>query len=80
MGRWCARPASFGNVSVDVWKNLSGQWHDECSILDVDWDKITITEEIDLKEHSLTQCDKWEYDQSVFQSTITSDFSLVCGR
>ena len=80
MGKWCARPPSFVNTSVDVWKNISGQSQDGCSILDVDWDRITITDDIHLAEHSLTQCEEWEYDQTVFQSTITTDFSLVCGR
>ena len=68
------------NTSVDVWRNISGQGQDECSILDLDWDKVTTTEDIDLTVHSLRECEKWEYDQTVFQSTITSDFSLVCGR
>ena len=68
------------NTSVDVWRNISGQGQDECSILDLDWDKITTTEDIDLTVHSLRKCEKWEYDQTVFKSTITSDFSLVCGR
>ena len=68
------------NTSVDVWRNISGQGQDECSILDLDWDKVTTTEDIDLMGHSLSECEEWEYDQTVFQSTITSDFSLVCGR
>ena len=80
MGSWCARPASLLNTSVDVWRNISGQGQDECSILDLDWDMITTAEDIDLTGHSLRECEEWEYDQTVFQSTITSDFSLVCGR
>ena len=69
------------NTSVDVWRNISGQGRDECSILDVDWDRVNTAEDIDLTGHRLMrECGEWEFDQTVFQSTITSDFSLVCGR
>ena len=30
--------------------------------------------------HTKCVCKVWEFDQSEFQSTITSDFNLVCGR
>ena len=63
-----------------MWKNISGQMLDKCSTYDVDWDRISATEDIDLTGHSMIECEDWEYDQTVFQSTITSDFSLVCGR
>ena len=77
---WCARPEHFANVTVSVWRNISGQRGDECSILDADWDRITFREDLDLSEYNMTECEEWEFDQDVFQSTITSDFSLVCGR
>ena len=27
-----------------------------------------------------TACNNWEFDKSIFQSTITSDFTLLCDR
>lgn len=38
------------------------------------------TNKTELGNQSLTNCSSWVYDQSIFDSTITSDFNLVCHR
>ena len=36
MDYWCARPPTHANMSVQLWKNVSGQTEDGCSLLDRD--------------------------------------------
>ena len=80
IGRWCARPEHLKNISVDVWRNISGQHDDECSIFNEDWDNVDVDSLDDINGTEMIPCDSWEYDTSVFLSTITSDFDLVCDR
>ena len=68
-----------------MWRNVSGQGGDGCNIYDVDWDNFDVStidsvEVLDFANDPMRPCETWEFDQTDFQSTITSDFNLVCGR
>ena len=67
-------------MSVDYWRNISGQGQDGCTIFDKNWDTYEFETEYPDEVSSLRTCEKWEFDKTEFQSTIKSDFELVCGR
>ena len=70
------------NVSVDYWRNISGQGEDGCTIFDKNWETYKFEADAEYSEEvsSLRTCEDWEFDKTEFQSTIKSDFQLVCGR
>ena len=57
---------------------MSGQGPDGCSLYDVDWDNFAQGEDLETSE--TRACTKWDFDKTEFTSTITSEFSLLCGR
>ena len=79
---WCARPSSLAELGVEDWRNLSGQDSDGCSLYDIDWDNYNqgVLENKNSSKKRRRNCQKWEFDQTDFTSTITSEFGLVCGR
>ena len=67
---------------MEEWRNLSGQNSGDspgCFLYDVDWENYN-KGEFDERNSSERSCDKWEFDQTDFISTIKSEFGLVCGR
>ncbi|XP_077295924.1 organic cation transporter protein isoform X2 [Arctopsyche grandis] len=79
---WCARPNSLNMVSIDKWRNFS-QSEDACQILDLNWstvDKDTIENGYAPSDAKLIPCTHWEYDKSIFTTTIISEWNLVCDR
>ena len=77
---WCARPSSLSDLSLEEWRNLSGQDSGGCSLYDIDWENYNEGEFEITNSSERRSCDKWEFDQTDFISTITSEFGLVCGR
>ncbi|CAL1299082.1 unnamed protein product [Larinioides sclopetarius] len=79
---WCARPADI-NISVEQWKAIALPPEDQhCS-------KYKFINMSNIPEESLylnnssgptITCDSWEYDDSVFASTVLGKFNLVCNR
>lgn len=76
--KWCRRPQSLTDLPVVDWRNISGQGDGGCSVYDVDWEKYKIGENIQTSQRR--DCTGWEFDQTEFTSTITSEFELLCGR
>ncbi|XP_067125310.1 organic cation transporter protein-like isoform X2 [Centruroides vittatus] len=74
---WCARPPKYFNLSVEEWKNISAPTeikkgktvHSQCQVYD-----------LDRKSENLSKipCSSWEYDHSVFKSSIIGKWNLVC--
>ena len=67
---------------MEEWRNLSGQNSGDspgCFLYDVDWENYN-KGEFDERNSSERSCDKWEFDQTDFISTIKSEFGLVCHR
>eukprot|EP00092_Neocalanus_flemingeri_P018838 GFUD01020396.1.p1 GENE.GFUD01020396.1~~GFUD01020396.1.p1 ORF type:complete len:549 (+),score=92.66 GFUD01020396.1:57-1703(+) len=76
---WCARPPSLGqSISIQDWKNISGQDNGSCLVLDRDWSSWVSGQ--GNEDHRMVDCEQWEFDTSQFSSTITSEFGLVCGK
>ncbi|XP_044757941.1 solute carrier family 22 member 13-like isoform X2 [Coccinella septempunctata] len=74
---WCAKPARFSNVSLDVWIDTTE--HDGyCRVND------TRNASVDAFHHlvdvgkDLVDCKKWEFGGA--GETIISEFNLVCDR
>jgi len=76
---WCARPAELADLDVPTWKQISGQDNQTCSMVDYNWTHWKIdAEDHDVASLPLVPCTQWEYDDSVFSSTITGEYDLVC--
>jgi len=78
--KWCARPNHLMTMSVNEWRNISGQGSKGCEVYDIDWQNYAAGSDNNKGFSSLRSCDSWEFDQTEFLSTITSDYGLVCGR
>ena len=68
----------MNSVDINLWRNISGQGEDGCQIYDIDWREFNMDDEVSTTE--TRACEVWEFDQTSFLSTITSDYNLVCGR
>ncbi|CAL1299090.1 unnamed protein product [Larinioides sclopetarius] len=79
---WCARPSDI-NISVEQWKAVALPPDDQhCS--KYKFINITNIHEVSLylntSDNPVITCDSWEYDDSVFTSTVLGKFNLVCNR
>ncbi|GIY46925.1 organic cation transporter protein [Caerostris darwini] len=82
LDHWCARPPD-ANISVEEWKKIAippGDQH--CSMYKF-FNVSDIFEE-NLQNSSTNRetvtCSSWEYDDSTYQSTVLSEWDLVCHR
>lgn len=66
---------------MELWKNLT-QPKDACSIVDVDFDRLTLFNFTNLNLHGLPlrKCMSFEYDIDLIGRTVISEWALVCGR
>ncbi|XP_077516867.1 organic cation transporter protein-like, partial [Amblyomma americanum] len=85
MDHWCARPegapSSIINMSADEWKSWAvpefANRFSKCHLYRV-FEDANGSWTVDRNQTLL--CNRWEYDTSVYQSTIVNEWNLVCGR
>ncbi|GIY89893.1 organic cation transporter protein [Caerostris extrusa] len=82
LDHWCSRPADV-NVSVEEWKTIALPPDDQSCSRYIFTNFSHIREErfknISINRRT-TPCTSWEYDDSVYKSTVLSQFNLVCER
>ncbi|XP_046399127.1 organic cation transporter protein-like isoform X2 [Ischnura elegans] len=87
----CARPPG-SNISLELWRNISEPYvqkgdtmvYDSCHIynlnytgfFDSGWNQTSQVS----KSTTVIPCMSWEYDRSLFEETIISEWDLVCQR
>ncbi|XP_045450003.1 organic cation transporter protein-like [Melitaea cinxia] len=77
---WCAKPAIFTICSEEQWRQICSPKNQEHPCLIFDPEILLIELNIDRPFIPLVPCQKFIYDKSVFNRTITSDWNLVCSR
>ncbi|GBN40828.1 Organic cation transporter protein [Araneus ventricosus] len=81
LDHWCSRPPNV-NVSVEEWKAVAVPPNNtHCSRYK--FLNYTNVQEDQFKNTTFEGtlgCDSWEYDDSVYKSTVLSQFNLVCDR
>ncbi|GBN08608.1 Solute carrier family 22 member 7 [Araneus ventricosus] len=82
LDHWCSRPPGI-NVSVKEWKAIAIP-PDNTHCSRYKFLNYTSVQEDQFKNGTLFKevigCDSWEYDDSIYKSTVLSQFNLVCGR
>ncbi|CAL1275452.1 unnamed protein product [Larinioides sclopetarius] len=81
LDHWCSRPSDV-NVSVQEWK-ATGIPADDMHCSRYRFLNHTNVHEDQLKNSTMKEtlvCASWEYDDSLYQSTVLSQFNLVCDR
>ncbi|XP_071445792.1 organic cation transporter protein-like [Hetaerina americana] len=87
----CARP-SGSNITQELWRNISHPFtqvgdtivYNSCQIYDRNYSAIAASgwngTFKDLKSLPVIPCKSWEYDRSLFEETIITEWDLVCQR
>ncbi|CAM1332661.1 Uncharacterised protein g10929 [Pycnogonum litorale] len=87
---WCSRPDNLKEVITnEEWKNLSIPFEirngrrvfSKCQMYDSNVENIeSLRKSGTLLNRTLTTCNSWEYDRSVYTHTIIDKWTLVCDR
>lgn len=72
---WCARSPNL-NISVEVWKNTSIP----LEVINGNYKHSSCLVYANQYRNKTKECNKWEYDTSVFTSTIINQWDLVCKK
>ncbi|KAF8771701.1 Organic cation transporter protein like [Argiope bruennichi] len=75
---WCARPPGI-NMTVEQWKEIALPPNDpHCSRYR--YINISLASENSSSSRETVPCESWEYDHSIYASSIVSQWNLVCDR
>ncbi|XP_013138269.1 PREDICTED: organic cation transporter protein-like isoform X1 [Papilio polytes] len=77
---WCAKPPAFEEYTDEEWRKISVPQIMEYPCLIFDPDILLIAPKMDRHVIPLVACQKFVYDKTFFQRTLTSDFGLVCTK
>ncbi|XP_054718179.1 organic cation transporter protein-like [Uloborus diversus] len=82
LDHWCARPAG-SNLTVEQWKIIGLPPDDQqCSrYKDINF-SLPLEEILNTtrSKDNVVACDAWEYDETFYTSTVSSQWDLVCNK
>ncbi|CAL1299081.1 unnamed protein product [Larinioides sclopetarius] len=81
LDHWCARPPDV-NISIEEWKTLAIPPNDQhCSRYKfINFSHLQEVSDRNITDKPTIPCDSWEYDDSVYVSTLLSKFNMVCDK
>ncbi|XP_042898837.1 organic cation transporter protein [Parasteatoda tepidariorum] len=80
LDHWCSRPIGT-NITVEKWKLDVLPLHDQkCSRYNFFNTSHVSTENNSYNNYGIIPCESWEYDTSLYTSTILSEWDLVCEK
>ncbi|GBM57800.1 hypothetical protein AVEN_262571-1 [Araneus ventricosus] len=81
LDHWCARPPDV-NISIKEWKTIALPPNDQhCSRYKfINFSHINEVADQNITDRPTIPCDSWEYDDTVYVSTLLSKFNMVCDK
>ncbi|GBM57804.1 Organic cation transporter protein [Araneus ventricosus] len=81
LDHWCARPPDV-NISIKEWKTIALPPNDQhCSRYKfINFSHINEVAVQNITDRPTIPCDSWEYDDTVYVSTLLSKFNMVCDK
>ncbi|KAG1714398.1 Solute carrier family 22 member 5 [Nymphon striatum] len=86
---WCARPDHLKDkISAHVWRNYSSplefvegkEIRSQCRQFDWNYNYVNETNIMFMRQTETIECQKWEFDNGIYQRTMREEFNLVCSR